>query len=191
MLLNNILMILNSRGCGYISYYQNTLAVPIFVQTLAIMKPSLLVLLLIFFVNTTFCQDVNHDFKKLNWLIGTWIRTGMKPGKTGTETWSIASSTRLIGKGVTLKGTNTAVVEKLQLVIKGNAIFYVGDVAENAAPVYFKISNITDNSFVCENPEHDFPKKIAYTLTDGKLKATISGDGKSIDYYFVKQAACN
>lgn len=155
------------------------------------MKQSLLVLLLMFFVNTAFCQDVNDDFKKLNWIIGTWVRTGMKPGKSGIETWTAGSTTRLTGKGITLNGADTTAIEKLQLVIKDKAIFYVGDVAENAAPVYFKVSNITDYSFVCENPEHDFPKKIAYTLTDGKLKATISGDGKSIDYYFVKQAAGN
>jgi len=47
--------------------------------------------------------------------------------------------------------------------------------------------SITDNSFVCENPQHDFPKKISYLKEGNKIKATISGDGKSFDYLFEKK----
>jgi hypothetical protein len=41
-----------------------------------------------------------------------------------------------------------------------------------------------NQSFVCENPEHDFPKKIDYTLSDGKMTARISGNGRSFDFIF-------
>jgi hypothetical protein len=86
-----------------------------------------------------------------------------------------------------LKGTDTVFTEKLQLIIKDNSVFYVADVPGNNGLVYFKLTTVTDTSFVCENPAHDFPKKIAYTLTRGKLNATVSGNGKAIDYVFVKQ----
>jgi len=131
-------------------------------------------------------QNIKKEFKKLEWLTGTWMRTNAKPGRATTESWIKESPGKLVGKGVTLKGTDTAFVEKLQLIIKDDAIFYVADVKENKSLVYFKLTSITTNSFVCENPEHDFPKKIAYTLTDGVLKAAISGNGKAIDYVFVK-----
>ncbi len=133
-----------------------------------------------------YSQHINNDFAKLKWLTGTWKRTGMKPGKMGTETWATSSPTKLIGTGITMKGKDTVVAEKLQLIIKNDSIFYVADVTENPEPVYFKLTSITDHSFVCENLQHDFPKKIVYTLIKGKLKATISGNGKSIDYYFNK-----
>jgi hypothetical protein len=60
----------------------------------------------------------------------------------------------------------------------------VADVPENKEPVYFKLTTITDHSFTCENPQHDFPKTISYIKDGIKLKATISGNGKSIEYLF-------
>jgi hypothetical protein len=78
-------------------------------------------------------------------------------------------------------------VEKLKLVIKDDNIYYVADIAENKEPVYFKLTTITGNSFVCENPQHDFPKMISYQKDGNKIKATISGDGKSFEYLFEKK----
>lgn len=46
----------------------------------------------------------------------------------------------------------------------------------------------TDDSFVCENPQHDFPKKITYKLTGNHIYTTISGNGKTIPYNFVRVA---
>ena len=53
-------------------------------------------------------------------------------------------------------------VEKLKLVIKDNNIYYVADVPENKHPVDFKLIEISEMTFTCENPEHDFPKRIRY-----------------------------
>jgi len=130
--------------------------------------------------------NAKQDFKKLKWLIGNWKRTDVKPGQSGTETWSVTSATSFKGLGVTLKGKDTVSLEKLSLIIRGNDIFYVADVTGNPKPVYFKMTSITGNSFVCENPEHDFPKKISYKLVGNKIEASISGNGKSIPYNFVK-----
>jgi hypothetical protein len=40
---------------------------------------------------------------------------------------------------------------------------------------------------VCERPEHDFPKKITYQRTGNQLKATISENGKHVDYLYLKK----
>jgi Domain of unknown function (DUF6265) len=54
----------------------------------------------------------------------------------------------------------------------------------------FNLTSLTDNTVVFENPEHDFPQKISYTLKpDGTLLATIEGpapDGKPkvIEYLY-------
>jgi hypothetical protein len=126
------------------------------------------------------------NFQKLSWLQGSWTRTQMKPGRSGTERWEKMSPGHWRGMGVTLRGNDTAVVEKLQLLIKDGNIYYVADVTENKGPVYFKLTIIGANSFTCENPDHDFPKKIVYQYDGTILKATISGDGKAIDYWFKK-----
>ena len=152
------------------------------------MKKIALIIAMIFAGAAGYAQpNQNSDFDKLKWLTGTWKRTGLKPGQSGTETWSVTSATELTGKGITMRGADTVVVEKLSIIIKDNEIFYVADVTGSPKPVFFKMTSITADGFVCENPEHNFPKKIAYTRVDGGIHATISGDGKSVDYNFVKE----
>jgi hypothetical protein len=127
-----------------------------------------------------------REFKKLEWLIGKWNRTNVKPGKIATESWLKISAYEFMGTGVVVKGKDTVFIEKLRLLVKNNDVFYVADVKENKGLVYFKLTAISSSGFVCENAEHDFPKKIVYQLSGKDLKATISGNGKNIDYSFVK-----
>jgi len=128
----------------------------------------------------------SSNFKKLNWLEGKWLNTNPEPGTTGYEQWSAVSANELKGEGKTMKAKDIVFQEKLKILIKDGAIYYVADVQENKEPVYFKFTELSDHGFVCENPEHDFPKQISYSLDGNKLKATISGDGKSIDFLFEK-----
>ena len=132
----------------------------------------------------TASQSTYSTIDQLKWLEGTWKLTNSKAGQSGFEMWTRVSSTELTGKGVTLHGSDTAFVEKLHLVVRNGNLFYVADVPENHKPVYFRLTEINQNSFTCENPDHDFPKKIAYSLQENKLQATISGDGNAIEYLF-------
>ncbi len=109
-----------------------------------------------------------------------------KPGRNSNERWIRISGTEWQGFGLSMKGQDTAVLEKLKLIIKDDSIYYVADVPENNQPVYFKLTEISENAYTCENVEHDFPKKIIYQRDGKKLKATISGNGTSIDYWFEK-----
>ena len=127
------------------------------------------------------------DFKKLNWLEGTWHRTDTQSGISGNEHWEHTSDAEWNGWGVSMRGTDTVFVEKLKLVIRNGGIYYVADVPENKEPVYFKFTQLTNDGFICENPQHDFPKKITYQRDGNKMTATISGNGKVIDYYFNKK----
>ena len=153
------------------------------------MKRTFLIITLLFVAKTIYSQSQPSitDFKRLDWLEGTWNRTDLKPGSSGHERWLKLSATAWQGFGVTMKGKDTAFVEKLKLIVKNGNIYYAADVAENKETVYFKLTEITENGFVCENPKHDFPKKISYQKDGNKLKATISGNGKSIDYLFEKK----
>src|SRR5258705_7943005 len=153
------------------------------------MKKIFLSAITIIYFGNSYCQtsNVNDDFKKLDWLLGTWIRTNANPGRNSNERWIKLSSRELQGFGLTMKVQDTALLEKLKLIIKENAIYYVADVPENKQLVYFKLTEISENAFSCENPEHDFPKRISYQKDGDKLKATISGNGKSVDYFFERK----
>lgn len=132
-------------------------------------------------------ETPQEKFKKLYWLSGEWTRTNAKAGQSGYETWAKTSAQKLKGKGVTLEGKKTVFLEQLEMIIKGSDIFYVVSVTGESKPVYFKLTALTDDSFTCENPTHDFPKKISYKRNGKHLKAVISGDGQSVDYIFVKK----
>ncbi len=148
-------------------------------------------LLLALMLVSGFCLAQTHkvkksDYEQLSWLEGTWNRTNVRADRTAHERWVKVGVEILQGWGVTMKGSDTTFVEKLKIVSKDNELYYVADVPGNKELTYFKFTSLTDNGFVCENPEHDFPKKIAYQLDGMKLKATISGNGKSVDYFFEK-----
>jgi len=139
----------------------------------------------------SFSQPVSpktSDFTKLSWLEGTWTRTNItKPGRSAHERWEKTNLNTLRGFGVTMQGQDTIFLEKITVLIKDDAIYYVADVPQNRQPIFFKFTEITESGFVCENPEHDFPKKISYQLEGVKLKAQISGNGKAIDYWFERK----
>ncbi len=120
-------------------------------------------------------------------LAGTWHRTNSKPGNSGIEVWTKVSDVLWHGIGTTLRGTDTVFVEKLKIVVNSEGIFYVADVPENKLEVYFAFTKLTENEFVCENPSHDFPKKITYQFTGNTLRAEVSGNGKVISYLFERQ----
>jgi hypothetical protein len=127
------------------------------------------------------------ELKKISWLEGTWIRTSLKPGRTGAETWKKQATDEWRGLGFTLQGQDTVFVERMKLVIFENTPAFVADVPENKGLVYFKFTATTAHSFTCENPAHDYPKKIVYDRQDNTLTVTISGDGKSNTFLFERK----
>jgi hypothetical protein len=156
-----------------------------------IQRFSLLIsVMFIFGFSNMVCGQENtaQKFKRLHWLIGKWQRTNSKPGQSGYENWSKVSNTKFTGKGVTLKGKEIVFVEELELSIKGGDIFYTVTVTGDSGPVNFKLTSISKDAFVCENSEHDFPKKIAYTRKGGTVKAIVSGNGQTLDYEFISSA---
>lgn len=125
-----------------------------------------------------------QSLKTLNWLYGTWERENTKAGQTAFEVWEKPAMEELKGLGVTLKEADTVFMEKLSIVTKDQKLYYVAEVSQNAEPTFFEMTSTSKKGFVCENPEHDFPKKIEYMLQGDKLKVTISGDGKEIPFFF-------
>lgn len=151
-------------------------------------KLLLIISLLLFVADASNAQESNKQkFKKLEWLTGTWNRTNAEAGQSGYETWAKVSDLKLSGKGVTLKGKKTIFVENLEFIVMGTDIFYKVVVTGEKKPVYFKLTALSNDGFTCENPKHDFPKKITYTHNGNKAKAVISGNGQSIDYLFVRE----
>lgn len=140
-----------------------------------------------------FCQGTPSEvtqekFKQLEWLLGKWNRTNVRPGSSAFENWKKVSDISFEGLGVSMKGSDTTFVESLKLEIRNDKIFYIADVSQNATPTLFEVKEVTDKYFSCENYAHDFPKVISYSLEANKdLKAIISDGGdKKMLFTFVR-----
>ena len=131
------------------------------------------------------CKTKNKNTSKLNWLHGKWERVNNKPNKQTFEFWS----KDLTGLGFTLQKKDTVFKEKMHIVNLKDTL-YLKVEGVNEQPTFFKFTNQTDSSFVCENSKNDFPKKIKYYLEYNYLKAEVSNDNVSIDFVFkrIKQA---
>ncbi len=154
------------------------------------MKSTIALFIVMLVTNNLSAQSekMKEDFRSLSWLEGKWIRSNIKkPGRTSFELWKKTGDYELTGLGVTLQENDTVFTEKLKIIIEGNEIHYVADVPENSNAVHFKFTQISPKQFSCENPTHDYPKKISYQLNENTLKGQTSGDGKVQEFVFEKR----
>ena len=123
----------------------------------------------------------------LLWIVDNWINA---QGETiSYEHWNKINDTLFEGGSETIKNGDTVFSEKLKIIKEKNDIYYIADVKHNPAPVYFKLTEISEGKAVFENPEHDFPQRITYLLESGTLHAFIEGPNatgkwKRVDFYF-------
>lgn len=157
------------------------------------MKRVLFLLIAAFIILPSLAQSqektsTKADFSKLEWLLSTWERTNVRPGSTAFEQWKKVDAHTFSGMGWSMKGSDTTFVEKLRIEVREDKVYYVADVKENATPTYFLMTEITETGFVSENPDHDFPKMISYSLEDDLITAIISDGGdKKVGFVFKRK----
>ena len=143
-------------------------------------------ILLLLVLPTGLQQDITsaNAFKKLSGLVGAW-HMNTKRGTIGEE-WKSISENHLQSRGYFIKsGIDTIVNETVALERKNDGIYYTSTVANqnNGQSVPFKLTAIDNKSFVFENPQHDYPKKIVYELVSAdSLHAFTEGGGKRVDF---------
>ncbi len=87
----------------------------------------------------------------------------------------------LLAAGVMLAVSRTYAGDRLQsfeflrIEQRRTGIFYVAQPGGHP-PTDFKATSITPTEAVFENPQHDHPKRIAYSLQNGALVITLEGD---------------
>jgi hypothetical protein len=147
------------------------------------MKKSFLILLL----NAAIALTAHSQQKEFGWLKGTW----KLKDKPIYEFWKVSVDGKsLEGFSFQVKGADTVAMEQTRFTRDKEGFHYIPDVPGDQPPVDFKVTQHTAESFVAENPQHDFPKLIRYRYIrkDNKdfIEAAIEGDGKVIPYSFEK-----
>ncbi len=127
--------------------------------------------------------------KQFNWLTGFWTMTE-KDGTT-TEQWENVNDSLMKGKSDFVKGDSIIPFETIRLFRRNKEFLYEAKAAgqNNELPVEFKITSFTDTSFIAENPQHDFPKRITYLLIgNDSIHAFVDGGpgmpDKKVDFYY-------
>ena len=153
-------------------------------------------LLLLYLSFTIACQaskgvaQQKDPFATFDWLLGHWERSNLsRPGQKGFEVWEKAADQSLKGTGVLLQGLDTLFKEELRIVIRDNDLYYLA-LPQTTSPkkwVAFKITELDQQHFKSENPDHDFPKIISYFLESaGELRAKISG-GETVQHFVFRK----
>jgi len=138
-------------------------------------------------ISAAVCQP--EVLNQLAPLKGTW-KADIK-GKIIYETWRTGVGDELSGMSYKLNGKDTIVFEQTRIVNQNRKLSYIAKVTNQneGKEVAFKLVSSSNNTFVFENPEHDFPQRVAYQFVsadslhawiDGKYKGKMARE----DYYY-------
>jgi hypothetical protein len=111
----------------------------------------------------------------LAWIAGDW-QTAAGGRSQVEEHWTQPAGRTMIGMGRTIAGGKTTEFEYLRLEQRADAIYYVAHPKARSPGTDFKLTRVSAQEAVFENPQHDFPKRIIYRKNvDGSLTASIDG----------------
>ena len=140
----------------------------------------LLVVAFITLVHTSsYAQQKSNPISHAKWLIGSWKNQSAKT--VDIETWKKLNDSTFIGRSYSLTGADTVSSEHIRLEQHKGKLYYIPTVKNQngGKAVTFTLTSSNNKHLVFENPEHDFPQKITYTLiTNDSLVAEISGTKK-------------
>jgi hypothetical protein len=110
----------------------------------------------------------------LAWLEGTW--TGQSGSMSTEEYWTAPRGGTLLGLHRDVKGDRTISYEFFRIQVSDGVVTYWAS-PRNAPPTPFRLKEMgPGRRAVFENPEHDFPQRILYWMTDDDtLHAGIEG----------------
>lgn len=110
-------------------------------------------------------------------LEGTW--EAILDSTKFIEKWEFRNNS-LRGTGAEIKEGITLSNEKISISSFEGNIYYTAAAPGNMAPVIFKLMKKDGSTFVFSNPDHDFPKWIAYQfVTKDSTNVFLGGNGTS------------
>lgn len=133
----------------------------------------LLVILLFQTGGNVYGQQAPASFR---WLEGTWKMTTARGHIV--EIWKTMNDTTYHGRSLFVRAPgDSSLQETLQLKKRGAKWSYISTVTgqNSNEPVSFDLIYVGREEFICENPQHDFPQRIAYRKWKDFILANIEG----------------
>jgi len=142
------------------------------------MKNVIIIVVCVLFLSCQPSSDKKFEqLEKMNWLVGQW--ENKMPEGILTETWTKTNDSTFSGTSYFIINKNDTVhSETIFLTQLKDELIYSPTVKgqNDDKSVDFILTSNIENSFVFENPKHDYPKKIVYKkVAENGLITTISG----------------
>ena len=118
--------------------------------------------------------------ERLAWLAGSW--SGVADGVEMEEYWTVPRAGVMLGLHRDSTAGRLILFEFLRIEETTEGIVYLAS-PRGRPGTPFKLAELGEKRVVFENPEHDFPQRIAYWRgEDGSLRARIEGlqDGRRV-----------
>lgn len=129
-------------------------------------------------------SDLKEKSAQFDWLVGEWERSNGEPDKQTYEYWDKTHDTIYSGLGYTILKEDTTFKEHLRLVkVDENWRLHVLS-KEQGIATKFEVTSMSQDGFVAENPNNEFPKKIEYFREKETLKARISNSEMEVLFEF-------
>ena len=122
---------------------------------------------------TTHTAENSPTISDLAWMAGGW-RTAAGGRAQIEEHWMSPAGGSMLGMGRTVVGDRTVEFEFLRLEQRADAVYYVASPGGQCPSTDFKLTRLSAQEAIFENPQHDFPKRVIYKKNaDGSLTASI------------------
>lgn len=126
-------------------------------------------------------ESINFD-----WLLGKWERLNEDEDKKTFENWLKVNDSEYVGIGFTMQNADTIKQERMQLVNKEGKWDLKVKTPDEKDFITFEMTNLSENEFICENTEIDFPNKIKYWIEGDRMSAVVSNSEIEISFEFEK-----
>ena len=129
-------------------------------------------------------SDSFSDLKKLN---GKWSSA---EGVVFNEHWKLENDSLMTGIGFSLKGSDTAFVEKMKLFVENDSVYFAAKTAPEKDYVRFALEEAGKNWWKFVNATHDYPNLIQYEIKEDTLLyvfiANIRGN-KKVEFHLKRK----
>lgn len=154
------------------------------------MKNIIIAIAFLFSTYTT--KSLAQQKQDFIWLVGTW-KNDVKQNEWIVEVWQKRSDSLYTSKSYFIKNKDTSLQETVKLINENNEWKYIATAANqnDDKPVAFSLIFIGKNEFICTNPAHDYPNRIAYRLANktqlfASIEGSVKGKYKKGNYDYIK-----
>ena len=152
-------------------------------------------LLFLILIGLNACNNPKHadfptKFNSEHWLLGSW--TYLSGNDSIIEHWSYTDE-ELIGVNYRLKGSDSILNERMSIRFEEGEYIFEAKVENqnNGEGVPFTLKSYSENIFVVENKEHDFPQQIIYELINkdsctASIAGKLNNEKRRIDFSLVR-----